>query len=187
MGREKLTAEEQKQLLRVAREAIVEHLRDEKTSKAGAPSERLTERCGTFVSLHKHGDLRGCIGTMTGRRPLIDSIREMAVSASIRDPRFPPVTEAELVDIDLEISVLGPLGQIDDVSEIDVGRHGILITRELYSGLLLPQVATQYGWDRETFLEQTCIKAGLPSDGWKDPKTQIETFEAQVFGEQDFR
>jgi len=107
------------------------------------------------------------------------------LSASLNDPRFPPLTEEELRDIDIEISVLSPLKEIQDVSEIEVGRHGIYITRGYQSGVLLPQVATEYGWDRETFLQHTCQKAGLPPDAWKQEGTKIEIFDAQVFGEKD--
>ena len=137
------------------------------------------------MTLRQDGRLRGCIGSFVGTGPLIDTVREMAISASTRDPRFPPLTTAELEEVDLEISVLSPLRQIDDPSEIEVGRHGIFITRGFHSGVLLPQVATEYGWDRETFLEHTCAKAGLPADAWRDPETQIEVFEAQVFGEKE--
>ena len=127
--------------------------------------------------------LRGCIGSFTGSGPLVDTVREMAVSASTRDPRFPPLSEAELGEVDLEISVLSPLRPVSDPNEIEVGRHGIFITRGFHSGVLLPQVASEYGWDRETFLEHTCAKAGLPADAWRDADTRIEVFEAQVFGE----
>ena len=141
--------------------------------------------CGAFVSLHKQGGLRGCIGTFIGLRPLVNTVQEMAISASLNDPRFPPVSEDELKEIDIEISVLSPLREIKDLSEIEVGRHGIYITRGYLSGVLLPQVATEYAWDRDTFLQHTCQKAGLPPDAWKQEGTKIEIFSAQVFGEKD--
>jgi AmmeMemoRadiSam system protein A len=105
----------------------------------------------------------------------------MAEAAAFDDPRFPPVTKEELKDLSIEISVLTPFKQITDVSEIEVGKHGIYMERGFYSGLLLPQVATEYGWDRETFLEQTCRKAGLPPDAWKEKNTKIYIFSADIF------
>ncbi len=180
-----LTEQEQAELLRLARRTIADHLGQDPGEPVQAVGDRLQQTRGAFVSLHKRGMLRGCIGTFVGDKPLAATIREMAVSASTRDPRFPPLTAAELGEVDLEISVLTPLRAIDDPAEIEVGRHGIFITRGFHSGVLLPQVATEYGWDRETFLEHTCAKAGLPADAWRDPATRIEVFEAQVFGEQD--
>lgn len=180
---DRLSESEQAELLRIARETISAHLDRGCTAEAQAQGNRLGEHRGAFVSLHKRGQLRGCIGTFVGRKPLVATVQEMAISASTRDPRFPPLTEAELAQVDLEISVLTPLRPIADPQQIEVGRHGIFITRDFHSGVLLPQVATEYGWDRETFLEHTCMKAGLPKDAWRDPETKIEVFEAQVFGE----
>jgi len=106
----------------------------------------------------------------------------MAEAAAFQDPRFPPVRVDELGELEIEISVLTPLREIKDPEEIEVGKHGIMIERPpYYSGLLLPQVATEYGWDRETFLEQTCIKAGLPPNAWRDPATRIYIFSAEIF------
>jgi AmmeMemoRadiSam system protein A len=105
----------------------------------------------------------------------------MAIQAAFHDPRFDPVTERELPDLEIEISVLTPMKRIKDVEEIEVGKHGILIERGFHSGLLLPQVATEYGWGRKTFLERCCLKAGLPEDAWKDEDTRICTFSAEVF------
>jgi AmmeMemoRadiSam system protein A len=141
------------------------------------------EECGAFVTLHKKGHRRGCIGNMVGRGPLIETIQEMAISSSTQDPRFHRVTIEEMEEIDIEISVLSPMRRIKDVDEIEVGKHGIIMRRGMYQGVLLPQVATEYGWNRETFLENTCYKAGLPGDAWKDPATVIEIFSAEVFGE----
>jgi AmmeMemoRadiSam system protein A len=182
---DQLNPQEQKTLLRIARETIGRKTRGDKPGKVEIPSESLERPCGAFVSLHKHGQLRGCIGTFTSSRPLVNTVQEMAVSASAQDPRFPPVGEDELEDVDIEISVLSPLREIKDVSEIEVGRHGIYITKGFHSGVLLPQVAVEYGWDRDTFLEHTCIKAGLPPDTWKQAGVKIEIFEAQVFGEKE--
>jgi uncharacterized protein (TIGR00296 family) len=108
----------------------------------------------------------------------------MAIEAAVGDPRFPPVTSDELKDIKIDISALSPLEAIKDVNKIEVGKHGIIIRRGFYSGLLLPQVATEYGWDRETFLAHTCQKAGLPPNAWKDKTTEIQIFSAEVFSEE---
>lgn len=145
----------------------------------------LAVKAGAFVTVHKHGRLRGCIGHIVGDAPLLETIQEMAIAASTGDPRFPPVNNSELGDIDIEVSVLSPIERIKDVSVIEVGTHGIIISNGWNRGLLLPQVATEYGWDRETFLAETCHKAGLSEAAWKDPSTTIEIFSAQVFGEKD--
>jgi uncharacterized protein len=181
---DELTPEERALLLHTARQAISDHLQGCRVAPAEPAGERLAARAGAFVSLHACGDLRGCIGTFVGRRPLVQTVQEMAVSAAFRDPRFPPLAADELGELELEISVLSPLREITDTQEIEVGRHGLYITRGLRAGVLLPQVATEYGWDREEFLAHTCMKAGLPADAWREPGTRIELFEAQVFGEE---
>lgn len=185
MADEKLNTEEQERLLEIARKAILDSIKKNQIDNESPSTEGLGRPCGAFVSLHKLGQLRGCIGTFTSPRPLVDTVQEMALSSSQRDPRFPPVREEEMADIDIEISVLSPLREIKDINAIEVGRHGIYITKGFRSGVLLPQVATEYGWDRETFLEHTCIKAGLPPETWKDEGVKIEIFEAQVFGEKE--
>jgi AmmeMemoRadiSam system protein A len=143
----------------------------------------LAEEAGAFVTLHKRGRLRGCIGNMVGQGPLVRTVQEMAVAASTEDPRFPAMSLGELGEIDIEISVLSPMKKITDVNEIEVGRHGIMMTQGYRRGVLLPQVATEQGWGRDEFLENTCYKAGLQGDAWKNPKTTIEIFSAEVFGE----
>jgi len=140
----------------------------------------LGEPWGAFVTLTKNGRLRGCIGHIIGSQPLIKTVAEMTRAAALEDPRFDPVKPAELSSIEFEISVLTPIREITDVNEIEVGRDGIIITKGYHRGLLLPQVATEYGWDRETFLEQTCNKAGLPGNSWKDNDTKIEIFSAEI-------
>ncbi|MCD6307819.1 MAG: AmmeMemoRadiSam system protein A [Candidatus Latescibacteria bacterium] len=141
---------------------------------------KLGKKWGAFVTLNKNGQLRGCIGHIIGTQPLITTVAEMTRAAALDDPRFSRVLPDELPDIEYEISVLTPIREIDDIGEIVVGRDGIIITRGMYRGLLLPQVATEYGWDRITFLEQTCRKAGLPKDAWKDDDTKIEIFSAEI-------
>jgi AmmeMemoRadiSam system protein A len=178
-----LTPEEQKILLQTARQAITARLEDRKP-KYPEPTELLKKKCGAFVTLHKRGRLRGCIGFVTAGKPLIDTVAEAAQSSAFGDPRFPALTAKEVDQIDIEISVLTPLRRIESVEEIRVGEHGIMLRSGFRSGLLLPQVATEYGWDRDTFLAHTCQKAGLPGECWRSADTEIEIFSAVVFGEQ---
>lgn len=143
----------------------------------------LQTRAGVFVSLHIGGELRGCIGTLQSPHPLYRATEDAARSAATRDPRFPPLSAAEIDRIHLEISVLSPFEIVRDVREVVPGTHGLLVRRGFYSGLLLPQVATEYGWDREQFLSYTCRKAGLPVDAWRDESCEIQKFTAVVFSE----
>ena len=144
-------------------------------------SENLRQKYGAFVTLKKDGMLRGCIGYIVGREPLFLTVAAMAVAAAFEDPRFPPVTAEEFEGLDVEISILSPLQRVPDVAAVTPGVHGLYLKQGQRSGLLLPQVATQWDWDRETFLGQTCYKAGLPLDAWKDPATEIYWFQAEVF------
>lgn len=178
-----LTKEEQRTLLKLARDTIESWVKERKRPPLPEAKGLLGENCGAFVSIHKKGQLRGCIGNLVGYAPLAETIQEMAIACSTGDPRFHPVTPAELKEIDIEISVLSPLREIKDINEIKVGTHGILISRGMNHGVLLPQVATEYCWNCMTFLQHTCLKAGLPEDAWKDDGTKIEIFSAQVFGE----
>jgi AmmeMemoRadiSam system protein A len=175
-------SESEKETLRQIAKTVIEHQAKKKPVPAlDIDSPVLEEHRGAFVSLHKKGQLRGCIGYIEGRGPLHKTIEEMAAAAAFQDPRFNPVTEKELEDLDIEISVLTPLKRIADVDEIEVGRHGIYVKKGWCSGLLLPQVAAEYGWDRKTFLEHTCQKAGLACDAWKDRETEIYIFSADIF------
>jgi AmmeMemoRadiSam system protein A len=180
-----LTKEEKITLLTAARLSIASKLFQKKVEYR-KPTKTLTQNCGAFVSLHINQKLRGCIGYIQAVKPLIDTIKEMAQSAAFNDPRFPPLTPSEFDLLDIEISVLSPMKRIIDTDEIQVGTHGILIRRGLYSGLLLPQVATKYGWDRDEFLFHTCQKAGLPGNCWKLNDIEIEIFTAAVFNEEEF-
>jgi AmmeMemoRadiSam system protein A len=175
-----LSDAEKKELLKIARETVRQHTTRGNSPEFRVESSALLEKCGAFVSLHSHGELRGCVGYIEGVLPLWETVREMAVSASSEDSRFEPLSADELKDIEIEISVLSPLKLVKDVSEIEVGRHGLYIKKGFRSGLLLPQVAAEYGWDRTEFLEETCQKAGLPSDAWKH-NAEVYLFEAQVF------
>ena len=177
-----LDAHEKELLLKAARESITAKLEGRNPSYDD-PTAALLEKCGAFVTLHMKGKLRGCIGHMTGGEPLFETVKEMAAASAFQDPRFSSLTPDELTDIDIEISVLTPLKKIDTVDSIEVGKHGIYVSSGTYSGVLLPQVATEQGWDRDTFLTHTCYKAGMKATCWKDPKTEISTFSAIVFGE----
>jgi AmmeMemoRadiSam system protein B/AmmeMemoRadiSam system protein A len=176
-----LSEEEKKTLHEIAHTVIWNMASGKEVPEFQVTSEKLKEPRGAFVTINKKGSLRGCIGHIKGVKPLYKSVEEMAEAAAFQDPRFPPVTKNELKDLEIEISALTPFRQITDTSEIEVGKHGIYIERGFYSGLLLPQVATEYGWDRETFLEHTCRKAGLPIDAWKDKDTRIYIFSADIF------
>ena len=180
-----LNSEEKAELLQIARDVVEAHCRGDKPPTPSVDSPTLNEHRGAFVTLHKEGKLRGCIGHIRGEKPLAETVAEMAEAAAFQDPRFPPVTSEELGLLEYEISVLTPFRQISDVEEIEVGVHGIYMKRGSCSGLLLPQVATEWGWDLNTFLEHTCTKAGLPEDAWKDKKTEIYIFSADVFSPDD--
>lgn len=178
-----ISAADQEMLFRVARESIKAHLKGEKSVLPEVTSPLLTTPSGVFVTLHRHGKLRGCIGYLEACKPLLASVQEMAAAAAFGDPRFPQLREDELADLDLEISVLSPMHRIKNIDEIQVGRDGIYLERGGNRGLLLPQVATEYGWDRLTFLKQTCCKASLPENAWEDPATRISIFSAKILHE----
>ncbi len=179
---ELLTKKEQKDLLKIARDAIVSYVSTGNVPIIERTSKGLLLESGCFVTIKQGGQLRGCIGNFVSDRPLYELVQEMAVSAATRDPRFYPMKEPDLADFELDISVLSPLRLAESVDEIEVGTHGIYIVKGSYRGVLLPQVATEYGWDRETFLNHTCQKAGLPDNAWQK-ECEIYIFSAQVFGE----
>jgi AmmeMemoRadiSam system protein A len=179
-----LSEEEKRLLIQTAREAIQSRL-EKRSPQYPEATQRLQTKCGAFVTLNHRGKLRGCIGYVVARAPLIETVREVAQSAAFQDPRFAPLAKSEFPDISVEISVLSPLEPVSSVEAIEVGVHGIMIHKGFHSGLLLPQVATEYGWDRETFLTHTCYKAGLPGDCWRSKDARIEVFSAVVFGEDD--
>ena len=170
-------------LLGLARNTLRAHLAGEGAPRPDLSAPALLEKKGAFVTLYREGTLRGCIGQIVGDRPLHEIVARCAISAACRDPRFPPVTAEELRRLELEISVLGTLRRIGDVGEIRVGVHGLVISRGMNRGLLLPQVATDNGWDRRTFLAHACLKAGIDPSAWSDPATEIQVFEAEVFSE----
>lgn len=177
-----VTPEERKVLLQIARDAIAEAVGLEENRTKKSPGGNLSLKRGCFVTIKMHGRLRGCIGVFKSEKPLHATVRDMAMAAATKDPRFYPLTRKELGDIELEISILSPLKKINSVDEIQVGVHGIYIEKNMFRGVLLPQVAVEQGWDRTTFLEQTCLKAGLETDAWKN-EADIYIFSAQIFGD----
>ncbi len=180
---EMLNEAEQDKLLEIARGTLEGYICTKKKGTYIVEEGPLTKPQGVFVTLTKGKQLRGCIGYIRPIAPLNEAIVQMTIAASTQDMRFPPVRVDELKNIKIEISVLSDLKRITDISEIKVGTDGIYIVNGIYSGLLLPQVATEYRWNREEFLEHTCIKAGLPVDAWKEGNTQIYIFSAQIFHE----
>jgi len=178
-----LSEADKKLLLQIARASIEAHLLNRPLPSLESVPPSLCRPAGAFVSLHRQGRLRGCIGYLEAVKPLGQTVREMAVAAAFQDPRFRPLGREELADLEVEISVLSPMRLIQRIEEIQVGTHGLYIVQGQYRGLLLPQVATQYHWDRLTFLEQTCCKAGLPPTAWKDPDTRIYLFTAEIFAD----
>ncbi len=181
-----LTKEEKKFLLDIARRTLESYLKEGKIPKFEIPYSNLFEKRGVFVTLKKKGQLRGCIGRIVADMPLWEAVSVMSIESATRDPRFPPVDYQELKDIEIEISVLSPFEKVNDLEEIRVGRDGLMIQKGFYSGLLLPQVPVEYGWDRTTFLEHLCLKAGLPPSSYKDKDATIYKFTAIVFSEKEF-
>jgi AmmeMemoRadiSam system protein A len=172
---------DQQRLLTLARRALEARVRREPPP----PSEVegvLGKPCGAFVTIHCHGELRGCLGRIEAQTPLAETVLHLAASVADSDPRFEPVALLELSEIAIEISVLTPEHEVRSITEIELGRHGVIIEQGHRRGLLLPQVAGEYGWDRETFVSHTCRKAALAPDAWRQG-ARMFVFEAQVFGE----
>jgi AmmeMemoRadiSam system protein B/AmmeMemoRadiSam system protein A len=182
-----LTGKEKQTLLDIAREAISARLNGIRPAPPDAEklTPRLKEPLGAFVTLTTEGDLRGCIGRFTSNDPLYEIVAAMATEAAFGDPRFPPLTRTEYPSVHIEISVLGPMKRINSINEIKIGRHGIYLKKGYRSGTLLPQVASERGWNVEQFLGYCARdKAGIGWDGWKDRETEIYIYEAYVFGEE---
>jgi MEMO1 family protein len=181
-----LTKEQKKYLLDIAWQTVKLYVETGKTLETKSNDPRLNEPEGAFVTVHKSGRLRGCIGHVIGDKPLIETVRDMAIAAVSQDPRFDRVTAPELPELDVEISVLSQ-PRISNVNEIEMGKHGVILRQgPMHQGLFLPQVATETGWSKEEFLAQLCSqKAGLPRDCWKDPQTRIHIFTADVFAQKD--
>lgn len=196
------TDAEKRALLEIARAAVIAQVTGRNHSPGPRPSDlppspqggfgaaggprpaSATGASGAFVTLKRNGELRGCLGTLACRRPLAEEVARLAASTSHEDPRFEPVRGWELPDLHFEVSVLGPLEPIDPHAPdaIVIGRHGLVVEQGARRGLLLPQVATEWKWNREQFLAHTCRKAGLPSDAWQRAAT-VYRFDAEVFGD----
>ncbi len=180
-----LTEQEQESLLRIARRTLESYIRSGKRPEVTPLTPKLGEKRGAFVTLHESGELRGCIGYVEAVKPLYEAVGDMAVAASTEDPRFPTVRVEEFDKIDIEITVLSPLRPLPSPDSVEVGRHGLVIRKGYRSGLLLPQVPVEQGWNRDQFLANTCLKAGLPPDTYKHKDAQLFTFTGQVFGEKE--
>jgi AmmeMemoRadiSam system protein A len=182
----KLDDKDKKELLSIARNTIIEYVKNGKTPEINEKklSPTLKTNCGAFVTLKKHGDLRGCIGRFDANEPLYKVVQEMAIASSTQDYRFKPVETGEIQELEIEISVLTPMRRINSIDEIELGKHGIYIRKGFSSGTFLPQVATETGWTKEGFLGHCAQdKAGIGWDGWKD--AELYVYEALVFGEKE--
>ncbi|HOP07731.1 MAG TPA: AmmeMemoRadiSam system protein B [candidate division Zixibacteria bacterium] len=178
-----LTQEQKETLLRIARESLTGYLDNGVIPEFDINDEQLKRLGAAFVTITKEGQLRGCIGHTQAVEPLYKTVAYCAVQAGVADPRFPPVSRLEVNGLHFEISVLTPMQQVNSVDEIEVGRDGLMLVAGQHRGLLLPQVATDYGWNREEFLQNTCRKASLPTDAWRQSSTEIYRFQALVFEE----
>ncbi len=177
-----LSQEQRETLLRVAREAV-EAAAQGRSYTPLVEDIELRKPGAAFVTLKKHGELRGCIGTIEAYEPLVLNVARMARCAALEDYRFSQVQPAEVRDLTLEISVMSPPTPVTDANEIEVGVHGLIIEQGQCKGLLLPQVPVEWGWDREEFLDHTCAKAGLPRGSWRSGECKLYSFSAEVFGE----
>ena len=170
-------------LLKIARESIESELTGTITARSPLPFFSQVTNFGAFVTLREKEEFRGCIGYTESAKSLVETIEEVSKKSAFDDPRFEPVSINELPTLTIEISVLSPLKSITNIEELEVGTHGILLTRGSHRGLLLPQVAVDHGWNRLTFLEHASRKASLPPDGWRHPESRISIFTAEVFCE----
>ncbi len=178
----RLSSEDRLALIVIARRAISSAVLERCLPDLPACPLALTRSGGAFVTLHRSGRLRGCVGQVEHPGPLAEVVARAAMNAALNDPRFGPVTAEEVPLLEIEISVLSPLEPIR-VEEIVAGQHGLMVVRGRNRGLLLPQVASERKWNGERFLQETCEKAGLPGDAWRDPATQVYGFTAEVFSE----
>ncbi len=179
-----LNEQQRTTLLKIARESVEAAVKRLPYSpKSDDPA--LHEPGAAFVTLKKHGELRGCIGVIEAHEPMLESVANMARAAALEDYRFPPVTPEELPHLQISISLLTPARRVTDVNEIEIGVHGLIIEQGAHRGLLLPQVAVEWGWDREEFLDHTCRKAGLPKGSWRSGQCKLYAFAAEVFGEEE--
>jgi len=179
-----LTSSEKRQLLEIARKSVESAVKEDKAYglPANLPASLMRDR-GAFVTLKENGELRGCIGYTVAMQPLAETVRDVAAFAALRDTRFRPVAASELPLLKYEVSVLSPLRRVSDINQIKIGEHGLMIVKGRTRGLLLPQVASEEHWDRNTLLDETAMKAGLPAKAWRDKDADLFMFTAVVFGE----
>jgi uncharacterized protein len=180
-----LSYEEKRALLKIARSSIQSALDRKPFPLQDYKTDLLNQPSGVFVTLRIGENLRGCIGYVEPFFPLAQAVQEAAVKAAMEDPRFMPLTLIELANITIEISVLSPLSELQDPKKIEIGKHGLIIDDGYRRGLLLPQVATEYNWDREQFLNHTAAKAGLPPDAWKRKEAKLFSFTVEKFDESE--
>lgn len=178
-----MTATTTQILLNIARTAIEHEINGQPYTPPPREEQSLNERSGCFVTLKMNNQLRGCIGNFQSRRPLYQEVALMAVAAATQDPRFPPLTSPGLESVRIEITILSPLERISGPDDITIGLHGIYLEHGVNRGVLLPQVASEQHWDALTFLRQTCNKAGLSTDKWHDPETEIYRFSGEIIAE----
>jgi len=181
-----LNKHEQEEILKLARNTIEQYVTKSIIPRFKSDDPAFNQTGGAFVTIHNHGQLRGCIGTIESNEPIHKTVEEMAIESATQDPRFEPVNEDELKDIDVEVSILSPKRKVSGIDEIELGRHGVIVKKGFAAGVFLPQVAGETGWSKKEFMEHLCEgKAGLSKDAYLDPKTEIYIFEAQVFGEKE--
>ena len=178
------TREEKNELLKIARNTIKNFLENGEKKYPATTNPKFQEKRGVFVTLHKSHNLRGCIGYPLPLKSLITAVVDNAVSAAFEDPRFPSLNDSEVDKIDIEISILTVPAEVDQIDKVKIGRDGIIISKGMMKGLLLPQVPVEQNWNLEEYISYGCLKAGLPQDEWQKG-VQLETFQAVVFGEKE--
>jgi uncharacterized protein len=179
-------AEREKQLLlQIARSALTQAVEGKPPLRECVFEEILHQPAGAFVTLHRRKRLRGCVGQLPGRDALAEVVAHCARAAALHDSRFEPVAAVELSEIEVEVSVLSPLVDVTHET-IEAGKHGLVVSQGRQRGVLLPQVAAEFRWQALRFLEETCVKAGLDRDAWKDSATRVQAFTAEVFSEADY-
>jgi len=180
-----LADREKQLLLQIARSALTQAVENKPPLQNSSAAEIFQQPAGAFVTLHRRGRLRGCVGQLPGRDSLAAVVAHCARAAALDDSRFEPVAPAELSEIAIEVSVLSPLEDVA-LEVIETGKHGLVVSQGRQRGVLLPQVASQFNWGAQRFLEETCVKAGLDREAWKNPATRVQAFAAEVFSEAEF-
>jgi AmmeMemoRadiSam system protein A len=180
-----LADREKQLLLQLARNALTRAVRHLSPLREFVVEEIFHQPGGAFVTLHRRGRLRGCVGQLPGRDELVEVVAHCARAAALNDSRFDPVVSAELSEIEIELSVLSPLQDVT-LEQIEAGKHGLVVSQGGHRGVLLPQVAREFKWPAQRFLEETCVKAGFARDAWRDPATRVQAFTAEVFSEAAF-